>query len=224
MVPDDRRRRSFRTLIPEYTWRTLCGLGIKREFSKGEPIFVRGAPATSVLLLNSGRVEIGCHTERGDYRLLALRAAGDVIGEVAFEVDRVRTADVFALETCTAFAVPSATFERVLISDDLYRQVSRYVAAKLQRAGQDSVDMMSLPPLQQIARLLVQLAELAEPDCDHRLIPMSQTRVGQVLGLSRSLVARLVARLRAEGVLGADRALTVERLDKLRLYAYTTLE
>jgi CRP-like cAMP-binding protein len=198
----------------------LCELGFSRTFNKGEPIFVLGAPATSVLLLTSGRVEVGCRTEDGDYRLIALRGAGDVIGEVAFEVGGVRTADVFALEPCTAFAVPSGTFERVLVDHGVHREVGRYVAAKLQRAGQDSVDMLSQPPLRRIARLMVQLAELADPGHDPRLIPLSQTRLGQVLGLSRSLVANLVAQLRQEGTLSAERSLTVERFDKLRRHAY----
>lgn len=203
---------------------TLCDVGFEREFRKSQPIFVHGAPATSVLLLTSGRVEVGCHTAEGDYRLIALRGADDVIGEVAFEVGGVRTADVIAMEPCTAFAVPSGTFERVLVEDGVYRQVGRYVATKLQTAGHDSVDMLSLPPLRRIARLMMQLAELTDPGRDHRLIPLSQTRLGHVLGLSRSLVANLVARLRAEGVLGTQRALTVECFDKLRFYAYAALE
>ncbi|WP_158073269.1 Crp/Fnr family transcriptional regulator [Amycolatopsis sp. CB00013] len=223
-MPDDHALRGFRALVPERTWSTLCKLGFRRAFSKGEPIFVRGAPASSVLLLTSGRVEVGCHTEDGDYRLIALRGAGDVIGEVAFEVGGVRTADVFALEPCAAFAVPLGTFERVLVADGVHRELGRYVAAKLQRAGQDSVDMLSLPPLRRIARLMVQLADLAEPGHDPRLIPLSQTRLGHVLGLSRSLVAGLVAQLRQEGILSAERNLTIERFDKLRRHAYPNRE
>lgn len=219
-MPDEQEHRGFRALIPERTWSTLCELGFERRFRRGEPIFVQGAPATSVLVLTSGRVEVGCHTEDGDYRLIALRGAGDVIGEVAFEVGGVRTADVFALEACTASAVPSRTFERVLVEGGVHREVSRYVATKLQRAGHDSVDMLSMPPLRRIARLMVQMAELADPGHDPRFIPLSQTRLGQVLGLSRSLVASLVAQLRHEGVLSTQRTLTIERFDKLRLYAY----
>ena len=185
---------------------------------------MHGAPATSVLLLTSGRVEVGCRTADGDYRLIAIRGADDLIGEVAFEVGGVRTADVYALERCTAFAVSSGTFERVLVNDGAYRQVSRYVATKLQRAGHDSVDMLSLPPLRRITRLMVQLVQLADPGRDHRVIPLSQTHLSHVLGLSRALVASLVARLRAEGVLGTQRALTVECFDKLRHYASAALE
>ncbi|WP_409464816.1 Crp/Fnr family transcriptional regulator [Amycolatopsis sp. GA6-003] len=221
-MPENDTHRGFRALVPDRTWSTLRDLGLPRTFSKGEPIFVRGAPATSVLMLTSGRVEVGCHTEEGDYRLIALRGAGDVIGEVASEVGGIRTADVLALEPCAAFSVPSGTFERVLVSDGVHREVGRYVAAKLQRAGHDSVDMLSLPPLRRIAKLMVQLAELADPDHDPCRIPLSQTRLGRVLGMSRSLVADLVCQLREEGVLSVDRTLTVARFDKLRRHAYPT--
>lgn len=205
-------------MVPERTWARLCQSGIRREFRGGEPIFVSGAPATSVLLLTSGRVEVGCRTESGDYRLIALRGADDVIGEVALHVGGSRTADVFAVESCEAFSVPEATFRRVLTKDGVHDQVSRYMADKLRRAGQDTVEMMSLPPLQRVARLMVNLVDLADPAHDPMRIPLSQARIGQLLGLSRSLVAKLVAYLRTEGVLGDARTLTVERMADLRQF------
>ncbi|MET9262649.1 helix-turn-helix domain-containing protein [Amycolatopsis sp. NPDC004079] len=76
--------------------------------------------------------------------------------------------------------------------------------------------------MRRIAKLMVQLAELADPDHDPRRIPLSQTRLGQVLGMSRSLVADLVGQLREEGVLSVDRTLTVARFDRLRRHAYPT--
>lgn len=198
---------------------TLCRSGIRREFRTGEPIFVHGAPATTVLLLVAGRVEVGCHTEAGDYRLFALRGADDVIGEVASHVGGHRTADVIAVESGEAFSVSAATFRRTLTNDGVYDQVSTYMAHKLRTAGRDSVEMMSLPPLRRVAWLLVNLVDLADPRHDAARIPMSQIRIGLVLGLSRSLVAKLVAQLRSEGVLSDSRVLTVNNVDDLRRYA-----
>lgn len=214
------RRRGFRALVPERTWNTLCQQGNERTYAPGQPIFVRGAPAATVLLLTAGRVEVGFAIREGDYRLLALRGTGDVIGELASDAGGIRTADVVALDECAAIELSADTFERLLAHDGSDRQVRRYVTAKLLHSSQAMVDMSALAPLPRIARLLLQLAELADPGRDCGVIPLSQTKIGYLLGLSRSRVSLLVNRLCDEGVLRIKPALTVEHFDLLRQHAY----
>ena len=198
----------------------MCQHGDERTYVRGQPIFSRGAPAATVLLLTSGRVEVGLANQDGDYRLVALRGAGDVIGEMASDAGRTRTADVVALDECAAVEVRADTFERLLARDGTDRQIRAYVTAKLLHSCQHMVDMSALPPLRRIAQLLLQLAELADPGKDCSLIPVSQTKIGQLLGLSRSRVSLLVNRLCDEGVLRTKPALTIERFDRLRQHAH----
>lgn len=181
---------------------------------------MQGAPATSVRLLTSGRMEVGSHDEDGNYCLLAIRGSGDVVGEMAAHIEGLRSATVTALEQCTAYSVPVSTFRAVLARHGMGDQLSRYMAAKLQEAGRAAVDTVRLPPMRRLARLVVRLVDLADPSCVAPLqVPMSQTRMAEALGLSRSLVAQLVSALRVDGLLGDGRALVVEQPTRLRTMA-----
>ncbi|WP_158889479.1 Crp/Fnr family transcriptional regulator [Amycolatopsis anabasis] len=191
--------------------------GVRRTYRDGETILLQGAPATSVRVLVSGRVEVGCQDEDGAYCLVALRGTGDVVGELAAQNLGTRSATVTALEPCVAHTVPAATFHGVLARHGVDAQLRRYLAGKLQESVGAAVDTVHHPPRQRLARLIVRLVELADPGHPDPLrVPMSQTRLALALGLSRSSVARLVSAMRADGLLGKDRRLRVERPGELR--------
>ena len=212
-----RTPRGFQALVPARTWQELILSGVHRTYGGGETVLVQGAPATSVRLLTSGRVEVGASDEEGAYCLLALRGVGDVVGEMAAQIGGMRSATVAALEPCTAYSLSANTFHGILTRHGVREQVSRYITGKLQESGVSTVEALRLPPLQRLARLIVRLVDLAEPGHPQPLrVPMSQVRMAESLGLSRSLIAQLVADLRAEGLLATGRDLLVKQPKGIR--------
>jgi CRP/FNR family cyclic AMP-dependent transcriptional regulator len=213
----------FRELVPPRAWQELILSGLHRTYSAGETVLLQGAPATSVRLLTSGRVEVGCNDEEGEYCLLALRGIGDVIGEMAAQIDGVRSATVTALEPCTAYSLSSNTFHAILARHGAREQLGRYITGKLQESGVSAIETVRLPPLQRLARLIVRLVDLADPGHPQPLrVPMSQVRMAESLGLSRSLIAQLVSELRSEGLLDTGRGLRVKNPAEIRALAGLT--
>jgi len=210
----------FRDLVPPRTWQELILSGLHRTYDAGEIMIRQGAPATSVRLLTSGRVEVGCNDEEGEYCLLALRGIGDVVGEMAAQLDGVRTATVTALEPCTAYSLSSNTFLAILARHGVQEQLGRYITSKLQESSASTIEALRLPPLQRLARLIARLVELADPGHPQPLrVPMSQVRIAESLGLSRSLTAQLVSELRSGGLLDPGRSLQVRNPEEIRALA-----
>lgn len=204
------------------TWRELLSNGIERQYRSGEPMLVQGAPATSVLILTEGRVEVSYLLQDGSFCMIALRGAGDVVGELASSGSGVRSATVRALETCTAYSVPTTTFLRVLAHHGDRVHLDRYVLAKMQEASRATVEAARLPARRRLALLLLRVVALADQsDLNRMQVPMSQMRIAEALGVSRSIVAQLVSDLRAKGILTMDRPLVIAQPSELRRLAAT---
>ncbi len=85
----------------------LASLGTIRSYQSGEKIVSAGDPANSLFFLRSGAV----HVTLPDGVRLATLTAGMAFGEMAL-LEPVRSADVLADMTATAFEVPIVDFER----------------------------------------------------------------------------------------------------------------
>jgi CRP/FNR family cyclic AMP-dependent transcriptional regulator len=216
ITPGPRGADRFRARVSTGTWQELLACGIERTYRPGETMLVQGAPAASALLIVTGRVEVSYLIETGEHCMIALRGSGDIVGEIASTSGGVRSATVTALEACLAYSVPSGTFLRVLERHGDRPELDRYIAAKHEEASQATVEAARIPARRRLALLLARFVELADHTAVDRLrIPMPQTRIADALGLSRSVVAQMVADLRTEGVLTTDRSIVVAEPDQL---------
>src|SRR5215467_8014176 len=90
-----------RSLLPDGVWRQLTSLGRKRTYDTGERLITEGDSDTHVIVLVDGRVKVTCSEEDGTEVLLAIRGAGDVVGERAAIDQDARSATVTALRPCS---------------------------------------------------------------------------------------------------------------------------
>jgi len=172
----------------------------------------QGAPGGFLLVLRSGRVQVLRTEADGSRLLLEVRAAGDLIGEMAARGSGTRNATVIAVDTCHAQRVPVAVFDRLPAA----RLLSDFIVSKIDQQLPVRVQLAHFKPTQKVARLLAELIALAGPELiEPRLIPLSQQEIADALGLSRSSVAAVVAELRRDGVLGHGPRLTVLNRDGL---------
>lgn len=210
-------RGGFGSLLSDEQWSTLLDAGIPRAYRPGEELVRQGAPGGFVLVLRSGRVQVLRTEADGSRLLLEVRAAGDLIGEMAARGSGLRNATVIAVDRCHAQQVPVAAFDQLpaatLLSDYIVSKIDQHLPVRVQLAH--------FKPPQKVARLFAELIALAGPEvADPRLIPLSQQEIADALGLSRSSVAAVVADLRRDGVLGPGPRLTV--LDRDRLLHHTS--
>ncbi|MFI9384679.1 Crp/Fnr family transcriptional regulator [Kutzneria sp. NPDC052558] len=201
----------------EQQWSELLDAGIPRRFRAGEELVRQGDAGGFLLVLRAGRVKVLRTEADGSRLLLAIRGAGDLIGEMAASDPCGRNATVVAVDECFAHQLPVTTFNRLPAA----ARLMDYIVSKFNQRIPVQVNLAHFRPMQKVARLLAELVALAGPEvADPRLIPLSQQEIADALGLSRSKVADVVSVLRAEGVLSPERRLTV--LDRDGLLHHTS--
>jgi CRP/FNR family cyclic AMP-dependent transcriptional regulator len=204
-------------MIPSDVWQELIERRVRRTYRSTEHLLVQGDRDTSLRLIVSGRVEVVLVSPDGNTTHVALRAYGDVLGELAARMDGLRSASVIAIEPCVAYAVPEQIFRDVLVKHRQRDQFDRYLVQKFNESTLAKADLAHQTPAGRLVRLLLRLVDLADPDHPDPLrIPMSQTKIASTLGLSRSKVAELVATMRVKGVLAPGRHLAIKDLELLR--------
>src|SRR6266545_49792 len=89
--------------------RPLLSSAHEVRFLPGEMIFEEGDPADGLYLVTSGTVRVTATNEQRDV-LLATIGANDVLGEMGVLDGEPRSGTAVALESCTAYFVPSERF------------------------------------------------------------------------------------------------------------------
>ncbi|WP_434451044.1 Crp/Fnr family transcriptional regulator [Lentzea sp. E54] len=180
--------RGFRALVPAVVWNELRSTGIRRDFKANETLLVEGAPDTSLLVMQRGRVRVLSST-----LLVAVRGCGDVLGEMSAQDGGTRSATVIAMEPCVAFSLSRAAFKRVLERHKVGDKLGQYVVAKLRETVAEISSRGTEARVRDVVERIAQLAEIDHPE--PRVIPLSQSKLAESLGLSRNAVAKALTQL-----------------------------
>lgn len=211
-------------MLGDDRWRQLRELGTLRSYRPGGSLLREGERGGFLLVLTSGRAKVLGGTEEGGSVLLSLRAAGDLVGEMA-TASGVRSATVEAIDRCTACYVPRESFEHFLHRHEVQGVFADYLASKLSETVPYQVQQVHFGPGQRLARLLVELVALAGPELPDPLrIPLSQGALASALGMARSTVAERIAEFRAGGALAPGPRLRVDDLNALARHASVSLK
>lgn len=173
-----------------------------------------------MLAVVSGRVKVYGTEQNGGRVLLALRGAGDLLGEIAARSASPRTATVETIDRCTVRMLSADRFNTFLQEHDGEAALTDYSIAKLSQTVPYQVELVHFSPERKIARLLLEVVALAdEASPDPERVPFSQQEVADSLGMARSTVAHYVRRLKACGALRAGPRLSVADSDHLKAIA-----
>ena len=108
-----------------------------RSFSSGEVLLTEGGLPVEVYLLLSGRVSVLKRDSQGCDRVLALRQAGDWIGEMGVVQGTAHSATVVADTPTRVLVVPSDAFKGiVLTSDSATRDLLEILSSRLSESDQ----------------------------------------------------------------------------------------
>jgi CRP/FNR family transcriptional regulator, cyclic AMP receptor protein len=200
--------------------KALLQLGARRQYSPGARLLAEGDLTTFAIIILDGYVKISAVTEGGMESLLAIRAAGDVVGELAALDGSPRSA--------TAVAA-GAVLGRVLTKpelDDCFRRhpaiavgFNRAVAAKLRVATRHRVDFRGRDAKERLARALLELfGDPAGPRSRARQgLLLTQAELAGLIGASESAVYKALRDLREAGAVDTSyRRLTITDIDALR--------
>jgi CRP/FNR family cyclic AMP-dependent transcriptional regulator len=212
----------------------LLQLAVGHEYRSGTVLIREGAPGTHAYLLRpAGRARSACvkvtaTSENGVETMLGIRAAGDIVGELALLGLQARTATVTTCSTLTAHAIPADTFTAFLgRRPQVWNAVTLMIAERLEWANKRRVDQAGHDTTVQIARVVADILGLygyRNGDGYEELgVPLSQPELGSLIGASKESVAKAVKQLRKIGLIETGyRRIIVLDSGRLRSFAQST--
>jgi CRP/FNR family transcriptional regulator, cyclic AMP receptor protein len=215
----------FWTLLTQAERDALSALGPCRDYPRRANLCTEGDPATHVFILLAGWVKILSVTKDGHEILLALRSAGDIVGEVAGETTGRRNATIQAVDAVQTLIVRHDKFSSFLDSnqgaDRAYRRV---VTQKWNDTDTMLRRRAGTTGGQRLAALLLDLAARHGRTVNDAMYlmtpPLSQEELASLAGTSRATVTRALSNWRKRGfILTAQRHITIINLEALRRVA-----
>jgi CRP/FNR family cyclic AMP-dependent transcriptional regulator len=192
----------------------LARIGARKAFPRGGVIVRQHEVAVSVVYVEQGICRVAHLSANGKESLLALRGAGELIGDFGVLARRPRSAMVTAVTEVVGLVVPADRFER-LVEDEpkVSRELMRRLVLRVEQANSKRVDLGTLPTRQRLARLLLELVTTYGNDVGSLL---TQEELGHAIGATRESVVRALRGMREDGVVSTSRrTLVVRRPDLL---------
>ncbi|MFD5568180.1 Crp/Fnr family transcriptional regulator [Streptomyces cadmiisoli] len=202
----------------------LLSLGRELRFSPRATLLHQREPSSHVLFLVAGWTKVTAAAANGYEALLALRGAGDVVGESAALTGRPRSATVTALEPVRAVALEHELFKDFLArSPAVSFALLGLTADRTRAADRRRLEFASMNVRQRFAVLLLDLARThgrRTGDGIELAVPLSKQELAGSVGASREMVQRLLRELREkDAVATGRRTLMILRPDVLRRIA-----
>jgi CRP-like cAMP-binding protein len=164
-----------------------------RRFARGAVVFDDGDPADAVWIVRSGAIGLYAGSAP-DRVLLAVLRAGDVDGDLPVLLAMPFQYRAEALEDATCLRLAAATFSELLETrPTLARRWHMSVAARLARSQQRLIDLLGVPLVQQVARVVLDEAV-------NDTVPYSQATLAALLGVRRPSVNKVVKDLERRGI------------------------
>lgn len=196
----------------------LMGLGNAVVYPPGQ-ITIREADTSDfALLLLGGMVKVTAHAQDGREALLAVRMAGDLVGEFAGIDGQPRVGTVTACGKVMArFILRSELLECTKRHPTVGLALSASVVAKLRTATGRIVDFTGCDVLGRLARILHHLAvTYGRPGRHEAHLPLSQPEMATLVGAAESSIHKALRVLRESGtVMTGYRKVVILDLDRL---------
>ncbi|MEU5974699.1 Crp/Fnr family transcriptional regulator [Streptomyces sp. NPDC047315] len=183
----------------------LLALGTPREYRAGDVVLGERAATSYVVAILGGWTVVSVATERGHRLILALRGAGELVGELSAVDRRPRSATVTALGRLDAVVIPGDRFRGFLAgSPAVSALVLKQLSSRLRSADGERRSLASESVLQRLAARLVELADRAGRRNDDGSVtiglPLPQHDLAASVGSTREAVAKALRLLREQGI------------------------
>ncbi|MFC8171001.1 Crp/Fnr family transcriptional regulator [Streptomyces sp. NPDC057242] len=221
----ERRPVRFLGSLSEAAREELLSIGSPRQYPPGAKILAEGTPGDCLMLLKNGYVKVTRKRANGREALIAIRAGGDVVGEMAVIDDVPRSATVTAGADIDVHVVQRRAVQKFLDKHpETALQIVRLSNRRLRSANSWRSAFGEFPVQVRLARVLAELAENHGKSLgSHTLIcvELTQAELGALIGSRERAVQKALERLRAEGVVRIkNREMAVLKPDRLRAIGF----
>lgn len=187
----------------------LLRLAAGNFYEPGAVLMRQGAVGTHVYLLEpaprgtSACVKVTATSENGIEALLGIRAAGDIVGEMAVLGRRPRAATVTVCSPLIGHPIPGDIFLSFLARRPrAWHAVSLMIADRLDWANHRRLDFAGHDVMVHIARVIVDILDLYgrhSSNTGELGVSLSQPELGSLVGAGKDAAAKAVRRLREMG-------------------------
>ncbi|WP_103354619.1 Crp/Fnr family transcriptional regulator [Amycolatopsis sp. CA-128772] len=198
----------------------LLALGTEVTVPAGRRILHQGEDGDTVYVLLAGAVKVTA-VEGDREPLLAVRGAGDLVGEMSVLLHAPRSAGVVTCGTVVARVVPGTNFRAYLRTfPEAAIEVAGMLGDRLRWANARRIDIAALDAAARVRRVLVALAEAhgrAGPNGHELGAPLTQEDIATLAGVRLNTAEKTLRALsRANVVRLGYRNIVVRDLDGLR--------
>jgi CRP-like cAMP-binding protein len=198
----------------------LFTAGITRTLPPGHRLLTEGADDTHVEVLRRGFVKVTTIVA-GRTQLLAVRVAGDVVGELAAVGGTPRTATVTTCGTVVSTVLRQPDFLAVLRArPEVADEVTASLGRRLQWANsrRAAFNLFAVPD--RVAEVLADLAGMAGRDVGDGIeigVDLTHLELAMLIGAGEDTVQKALRGLRDDGLIRTGyRRVTVLDVDRLR--------
>lgn len=190
--------------IPPALRRRLVEKGRRRHFGPGATIYSAGSEARSMLLIETGRVEVSINNSQGRKTVLNHVGPGDLVGEFPFFDRRLRSADVVAAADTTALEFGYADLRATLLGEP--EALLALMTGICRKARETILSVESLShkhAAPRLAQCILRLGDKWGAERNGAIViaqDFSQGELGEIAGLARENVNRLLRAWAAEGI------------------------
>ena len=211
--------------LPALSREALLKLGAATVYKAGRRIIAEDDDSTFVVLITAGCVKVTGRLDDGREALLAIRARGDIVGEMAAFDARPRAASVIACSSLGGRVITRGDFLRYLRTHpEANLAINRMLGERLRQANRRRLDFAGCEAPVRIARVLIEISETygrSSPDGLRSGVRLAQHELGTLSGTSRETVEKTLRGLRGRGILVTRyREFTVVNREALYAFAH----
>ncbi|MGW8376917.1 Crp/Fnr family transcriptional regulator [Streptomyces sp. ODS28] len=186
-------------VLGDRLWSRLKELAPLRIRPARSMLLREGDPGTHVLLLAQGSAVVTLTSGEGERMLLAVRGAGELLGELAVLDAKPRTASVFAAESCGLHIIPAADFLDFVEQHQLLAPLLRHAIARVREADAVRLELATAPVPVRLASALSRLCAATAPPSRTVTVRLTQAELSQLIGASRNAVGSALKPWRERG-------------------------
>jgi CRP/FNR family cyclic AMP-dependent transcriptional regulator len=190
--------------LPPELLTALAALGQTRSYAKGTIVVTEGEPALSMYLIHEGELRVFVSDEDGKDVELNTMGPGEYFGELMLG-SQVRTATVQTTSRARLTMITRAEFEQALAAQPtLAFHVIQHLIDRVRQLSRSVQGLVSMDVYGRVARLFT---ELARDEGGLRVVPgpLSQQKIADRVGASRSMINRILQDLAAGGYIETSR-------------------
>ena len=167
----------------------LCRYAKHATLKRGDAIFSKGDPGTSLYAVISGTVKISISSADGRSAILNLIGAGETFGEVALLDGQERTADASANTNCEIYVIDRREFLPFVRSQPALAMKFIELLCTRLRWTSDQVEQVILQNLPgRLASALIRLTRKHKLSPTDRTIAVTQQEISEMVGMTRESI------------------------------------